>query len=103
VVIAQRELNAVGEAHASRAVVLARGKRYREALADLNAFDAHYSDAYLPVPIRQYSEGIGWIAAQGWQRWPVSERRDLRLEIMAALPADAYPTQGEQFDSGWYR
>jgi hypothetical protein len=66
IVVAQRELNAVGEAYAIRSDLLARRGRYREALADRTALEERYSDAYLPVSVRQRSEGYGWIVGQGW-------------------------------------
>jgi hypothetical protein len=101
VVIAQRELNAVGEAHASRAMLLIRLGRYREALDDLFALDRDYADAYRPVTIRQFSSGLGWIPASGWQLMPVSERRELQLQTMAGLLRATKAFDRGLFDRTW--
>jgi hypothetical protein len=101
VVIAQRELNAVGEAHASRALLLIRLERYREALDDLFALDRDYAGAYRPATIRQYSSGFGWIAASGWQLTPESERRELALQTMAALLRATKALERGVFDRTW--
>jgi hypothetical protein len=92
VLVAQRELNGVGEAHALRAKLLNRVGRHREALDDLLAFDEHYPDAQQPVSIRQQSAGFGLIAAEGWQPRPASERRELLLETMAAVLSRSDPS-----------
>jgi hypothetical protein len=101
VVIAQRELNAVGEAHASRATLLIRLGRYREALDDLFTLDRDYADAFRPVSIRQFSSGFGWIAASGWQVTPVSERRELLLQTTADLLRATKALEGGLFDRTW--
>ena len=101
VVIAQRELNAVGEAHASRAILLTRLGRYREALDDLFALDRNYADAYRPVTFRQFSSGFGWVVASGWQLTPESERRELLLQTMAGLLRATKALETGLFDRTW--
>ena len=66
IVVAQRELNAVGEAYAIRSDLLARRGRFHEAQADRTVLAERYADAYQPVSVRERSEGYGWIVGQGW-------------------------------------
>lgn len=89
VVIAPRELNAGGEAHALRAKLLNRIGRHREALDDPLALDEYYPDAQQPIAIRQFSAGFGWIVAEDWQRWSIGERRQRLLGTMVAPLGDS--------------
>lgn len=67
VVIARRELNAVAEAHALRAQLFVAQGRSTDALSERSALRRDYSDAYLPVVIREYRPGYGWLVAEGWR------------------------------------
>jgi hypothetical protein len=73
VVVAQYELNAVGQAYALRSELLARRGRHGEALADRIALEKRYADAYEPVSVRRLSEGYGCIVGQGWM--PIDANR----------------------------
>ena len=102
VVIAQRELNAVGEAYALRSHLLIRRAKYRQALDDLFALETHYPDAYQPVSVRQLSPGFGWIVGQGWEpSHRRAKRAERQLQALAGLLLRSNALPRASFYGAW--
>ncbi len=101
VVVQQRELNGVAEAYTLRAMLFVQRQQYKDALQDLFTVDEHYSDAYQPVSIRQFSKAAGWIVGHGWEPRTSQQRTGRLLQVLASLLLRAGALEREPFYRAW--